>query len=239
MAAAKLKATERAAAHARAEADQASFLAREKVAAEKRRQEFKDRRAMDSERERNRQRKLEAVTGREWDATKREEDYNSLGRGGASQFRRGMHGGVSGYARRSRGGEDADNSATNANNADDNSSRRMHGTHPAADSSFRPRGRGGGGHHGKRGGTHGSKGGSNGVSNESPAVAGSGKKPTAVPSFDSDADFPPFPGSRATATTAAVVSSPKTLPAALDAPSQQVTGSTWAEQMEPGLASPS
>lgn len=53
---------------------------------------------MDSERERNRQRKLDALNGREWDATKQEEDYNPRSR--KSQFRRGMHGGFSGYSRR-------------------------------------------------------------------------------------------------------------------------------------------
>jgi hypothetical protein len=98
IAAAKENAAKKAAAHARAEADQASFLEREQVAAEKRRQELANRRVMDNEREQNRQRKLKAVGGREWDSQKQEEDYSP--RGGGSQFRRGMHGGVSGYARR-------------------------------------------------------------------------------------------------------------------------------------------
>lgn len=88
----------KAAAHARAEADQASFMEREQEAAKKRREELAHRRVMDSEREKNRQRKLKAQTGREWDSQKREEDYNP--RGGGSQFRRGMHGGVSGPVRR-------------------------------------------------------------------------------------------------------------------------------------------
>ncbi|EED23407.1 conserved hypothetical protein [Talaromyces stipitatus ATCC 10500] len=99
MAAAKLKAAKKAAAYARAEADEASFQQREKVAAEKRRQELANRKVMDSERERNRMRKLGAQTGREWDAEKKEEDYNGR-RGGGSQYRRGMHGAVSGFARR-------------------------------------------------------------------------------------------------------------------------------------------
>ncbi|KAJ6049733.1 hypothetical protein N7499_011678 [Penicillium canescens] len=98
IAAAKENAVKKAAAHARAEADQASFVEREQVAAKKRREELAHRRVMDNEREQNRQRKLKAQTGREWDSQKREEDYNP--RGGGSQFRRGMHGGVSGYARR-------------------------------------------------------------------------------------------------------------------------------------------
>jgi hypothetical protein len=113
IAAAKENAVKKAAAHARAEADQASFMEREQEAAKKRREELAHRRVMDTEREQNRQRKLKAQTGREWDSQKREEDYNP--RGGGSQFRRGMHGGVSGYARRdfeeSRPEEAVDNAA--------------------------------------------------------------------------------------------------------------------------------
>jgi hypothetical protein len=86
-------------------------MEREQEAAKKRREELAHRRVMDKEREQNRQRKLKSQTGREWDSQKREEDYNP--RGGGSQFRRGMHGGVSGYARRdledSRTEEVADN----------------------------------------------------------------------------------------------------------------------------------
>ncbi|KAJ6128708.1 hypothetical protein N7471_009925 [Penicillium samsonianum] len=103
IATAKENAVKKAAAHARAEADQASFMEREQEAAKKRREELAHRRVMDSEREKNRQRKLKAQTGREWDSQKREEDYDP--RGGGSQFRRGMHGGVSGAVR--RGFEDA------------------------------------------------------------------------------------------------------------------------------------
>ncbi|KAJ5129482.1 uncharacterized protein N7515_005521 [Penicillium bovifimosum] len=98
IAAAKENALKKAAAHARAEADQASFMEREQEAAKKRREEAAHRQLMDNEREQNRQRKLKAQTGREWDSQKREEDYNP--RGGGSQFRRGMHGGVSGVTRR-------------------------------------------------------------------------------------------------------------------------------------------
>ncbi|PGH08189.1 hypothetical protein GX51_01343 [Blastomyces parvus] len=95
MKAAKLKAAERAAAHARAEADAASFLERERIAAEKRREELQNRRVMNSERERNRQRKLGTHTGRQWDAEKSAEAFAGKGRGGtASAYRRGAHGGV-------------------------------------------------------------------------------------------------------------------------------------------------
>ncbi|EGE77446.1 hypothetical protein BDDG_00383 [Blastomyces dermatitidis ATCC 18188] len=98
MKAAKLKAAERAAAHARAEADEASFLERERIAAEKRREEMQNRRVMNGERERNRQRKLDAQTRREWDIEKSAEAFAPTagrGRGGAaSSYRRGAHGGV-------------------------------------------------------------------------------------------------------------------------------------------------
>lgn len=72
-------------------------MEREKVAAEKRREEEANRRAMDSERAKNRERKLNAATGREWDSSKHEDEFNSRGRG---QYRRGMHGAVSGHTRR-------------------------------------------------------------------------------------------------------------------------------------------
>ncbi|PGH07773.1 hypothetical protein AJ79_06161 [Helicocarpus griseus UAMH5409] len=95
MKALKLKAAERAAAHARAEADEASFLERERIAAQKRREETANRRIMNGERERNRQRKLNAQTGREWDAEKDAVAFADSGRGrGGSMYRRGAHGGV-------------------------------------------------------------------------------------------------------------------------------------------------
>lgn len=59
-----------AAAHARAEADAASFAEREQqakhIADQKRKEELRDRQQMMNEREKNRQRKLKAMTGREW-----------------------------------------------------------------------------------------------------------------------------------------------------------------------------
>ncbi|EGC49341.1 conserved hypothetical protein [Histoplasma capsulatum var. duboisii H88] len=94
MKAAKLKAAERAAAHARAEADEASFLERERVAAEKRREEMQNRHAMNNERERNRRRKLEAQTRREWDVEKSVEAFASTAGRGRGSYRRGAHGAV-------------------------------------------------------------------------------------------------------------------------------------------------
>lgn len=93
MAAARLNAQKRSEAHKRAEADEASFQEREKVAAQKRRVDAQNRRVMDGERERNRQRKLNAQAGRDWDAEKNQEDFNAT-RGGRGQYRRGAHGGI-------------------------------------------------------------------------------------------------------------------------------------------------
>lgn len=107
MAAAKLTAAKIAAAHARAEADEASFHEREKLAEEKGSHEYPNH-DMDEERERNRLRKLDTQTGREWDAEKREEDYSDHSSGGP--YRRGMHGAVMGYSRR---GDEIDVSADN------------------------------------------------------------------------------------------------------------------------------
>ncbi|KAK0362303.1 hypothetical protein LTR91_019640 [Friedmanniomyces endolithicus] len=63
------------AAHARAEADAASFAEREvqakQQAAQRQKVERKDRQQMMGEREKNRMRKLKASEGREWDAEKR------------------------------------------------------------------------------------------------------------------------------------------------------------------------
>jgi len=72
------------AAHARAEADAASFAEREvqakQQAAQRQKVERKDRQQMMGEREKNRMRKLKASEGREWDAEKREEDFQKGGR---------------------------------------------------------------------------------------------------------------------------------------------------------------
>jgi hypothetical protein len=74
----QIKNASAAAAHARAEADAAAFAEREsqakQVADQKRKEERRDRQQMMGEREKNRQRKLKAMTGREWDAEKEEND---------------------------------------------------------------------------------------------------------------------------------------------------------------------
>lgn len=72
------------AAHARAEADAASFAEREQqakqVAKLREKEERRDRQQMMGEREKNRMRKLKAMEGREWDAEKREDDFSRGGR---------------------------------------------------------------------------------------------------------------------------------------------------------------
>lgn len=136
MAAAKLKAEKLSAAHARAEADEASFKERERVAERKRRVENQHRRVMNGERDKNRQRKLEAQTGREWDLNKKEEDYTSS-RGRGSAYRRGAHGGIAYDLNRGAKGLHTGASETSIGEND----------------YFRGRGRGGGrGGHGRGGG---------------------------------------------------------------------------------------
>ncbi|OOQ83524.1 hypothetical protein PEBR_34452 [Penicillium brasilianum] len=207
IAAAKEHAAKKAAAHARAEADQASFLEREQIAAEKRRKEAANRRVMDNEREQNRQRKLKAQTGREWDSQKTEDDYNP--RGGGSQFRRGMHGGVSGYARR---------------DVDERPSEDGAGDHP---SPGRGRGRGGRGGRG-RGGSHGPRG-------DRASSKDLLEKP-ATPTVNNEADFPSLPAGKkpelpptTTVETKAMAQPPSM--EKLEATMSPLTG-TWADQVE-------
>ncbi|KAJ5646915.1 hypothetical protein N7490_003287 [Penicillium lividum] len=202
MAAAKENAAKKAAAHARAEADQASFMEREQVAAKKRREELASRRVMDKEREQNRQRKLKAQTGREWDSEKREDDYNP--RGGGSQFRRGMHGGVSGVVRRDFDGA-ADDSA--------------HVT-PG-----RGRGRGGRGGRG-RGPSRGS--------HERSSSNQSNHKESKTPVVNDEADFPSLPAGKTPVmekpAAPAVVKPPPSMET-LESTMSPVSGS-WADQVE-------
>jgi hypothetical protein len=72
------------AAHARAEADAASFAEREIQAkaqsAQRAKEERRDRQQMMGERERNRLRKLKALEGREWDMEKNEDDFSKGGK---------------------------------------------------------------------------------------------------------------------------------------------------------------
>lgn len=183
-------------------------MEREQIAAKKRRQELANRRVMDNEREQNRQRKLNAQTGREWDSEKREEDYNP--RGGGSQFRRGMHGGVSGYVRRDFDGMDA--------------------TTGGPPSPGRGRGRGGRGGRG-RGPSRGPPGGR--ASSKDPADRTDANAVT--PGVKDEGEFPSLPAGKASGDAvatkpAAATASPSTM-AKLEGSMSPLSG-TWADQVD-------
>lgn len=84
MARIKIKNASLTEAHAKAEADAASFAQREEqvkeLSAKRQKEERKDRQQMMGEREKNRLRKLKATEGREWDAKKNDEDFQRGGR---------------------------------------------------------------------------------------------------------------------------------------------------------------
>ena len=85
--------------HRLSEADQAAFQHREKELAKERREkavaEKRNERVMEMERAKNRERKMKAQGGREWDSEKVESDIvDGRGRGRSSEFVRGGHGGV-------------------------------------------------------------------------------------------------------------------------------------------------
>jgi hypothetical protein len=91
--------------HRLSEADQAAFQHREKELAKERREkavaEKRNERVMEMERAKNRERKMKAQGGREWDSEKVEADIvDGRGRGRSSEYVRGGHGGVM----RGRGG---------------------------------------------------------------------------------------------------------------------------------------
>jgi len=85
--------------HRLSEADQAAFQHREKELAKERKEkavaEKRNERAMEMERAKNRERKMKAQGGREWDEGKTEADIiDGRGRGRSSEYVRGGHGGV-------------------------------------------------------------------------------------------------------------------------------------------------
>jgi len=109
LAEAKERSQNLSAAHARAQADAASFEEREKIAQAKRAKDAANRKAMDTERAQNRLRKMAGMGGREWDSEKESDEFRGRGRGGG--YMRGAHGGVR-YDRERRDpaleGEDVD-----------------------------------------------------------------------------------------------------------------------------------
>ncbi|KAG9246861.1 hypothetical protein BJ878DRAFT_250249 [Calycina marina] len=76
------------------EADSAAFAQKEAELHKKRAEEQKNARAMDMERAKNRERKLKAQGGREWDSEKQESDIMDRIRQRGSEYVRGGHGGA-------------------------------------------------------------------------------------------------------------------------------------------------
>jgi hypothetical protein len=89
MKAMQLKNAARSKAHARAEKDRASFLQREQQAAAKRAEVRNAIHEQDMERAKNRERKIKAQRGREWDSEKQESDIMDRSRGGSPMYSRG------------------------------------------------------------------------------------------------------------------------------------------------------
>ena len=128
--------------HRLSEADQAAFQHREKELAKERREkaisEKKNERVMEMERAKNRERKMRAQGGREWDSEKVESDIVDR-KGRSSEYVKGGHGGVI------RGGLAGSRYSSNVDDEDVESPKRS-GT-------FEMKGRGGrGGRGGARGG---------------------------------------------------------------------------------------
>lgn len=96
MEAIKLKNTALEQAHARQKADEESFQASEAAAKQRQKQERVNRQAMLSEREKIAQRKMQAQSGRDWDASKDEADVVDRPH---RRPMRGAHGGVAGFDR--------------------------------------------------------------------------------------------------------------------------------------------
>lgn len=90
LSAAKERSQNLSAAHARAQADAASFEERERVAQKQRAKEVVNRKQMDTERQKNAARKAAAMGGREWDENKNEEDFRMQGGRGGSRRRGGQ-----------------------------------------------------------------------------------------------------------------------------------------------------
>ncbi|EXJ53953.1 hypothetical protein A1O7_09290 [Cladophialophora yegresii CBS 114405] len=225
LAAAKERSQNVAAAHARAQADAASFQERERIATEKRAVANKERRVMEGEREKNRLRKLGNREGREWDRDK--EDVNPSAAGG----RRGGGGG-GGYAE--YGGRGFTGAAPST---DDD--LRQYEWHDGA------RGRGTGRGRGGRGGGGRDRGRGRGGA----ARGGSGpqQQQQQQPDTSAEVEFPALPGSGAGSSSAAKAPQPhpntkapasakdttqKPSPRRWDSGGAGAGGGTWADQVE-------
>jgi hypothetical protein len=209
----QLKNAAKTEAHARAEKDQASFLQREQQAAAKRVEERKAIREQDMERAKNRERKIKAQGGREWDSEKVETDIVDRSRGGSSMYSRGAHGGVRGSG---RGGERGGLASSRYGASEDTEEVPFSGGRGGRG---RGRGRGRAEYDGARGGGRGGRG-RGGYFN--------GAKSAETPPLGGEADFPalPTPASKPTSTPASKVET-KEKPAA----SPGVVDGDWADEM--------
>lgn len=201
-------------AHARAEADQANFEAREavlkkqdverkKLLAEKQKAERQNRQQMMGEREKNRLRKLNAQGGREWDFEK-EEGFSGTGEERRRGAVRGAHGGIA----PSRGVDDNQHTRSLEESEDTGSMSNHRG---------RGRGRGGRGSRGGRGDHDGSR-----------TQANKAREQQKPPSA---ADFPDLP----TPTTSSQDAPKKTLDFPIKAKGAEAAQSTSAETERPGI----
>jgi hypothetical protein len=195
LAAMKLKNARLTEAHARSQADQELFEQREAVALQRRKEERLNRQQMMGEREKNRQRKLQAVGVREWDMEKNEEDFKEEGR----RAKRGAHGGIGGsrYATATTTAPAA--AATQTWESGDGFEVRGAGERGGRG---RGRGRGGRGRGDHAGSARGGGGGGGG---------GGGNKNQSVQSPPTAADFPDLPLAAATPSRGEDVKPPATL----------------------------
>jgi hypothetical protein len=208
----QLKNAAKTEAYARAEQDQASFLQREKQAAMKMLEERKAIREQDMERAKNRERKIRAQGGREWDSDKQESDIVDRGRGSSSRYSRGVHGGI---ANSGRGGSGLAESRYAGDNGVEEAPHGGRGIRAG-------RGRGRADHQGRRGDV--SRGGrgarARGTSLNNPNA-------TAPKSTLKESDFPALPGATEKGTASIEPNGEGGKPA----PSSGAEGYDWAEQM--------
>jgi hypothetical protein len=183
----KLKNARLTEAHARSQADQELFEQREAVALQRRKEERLNRQQMMGEREKNRQRKLQAVGGREWDAEKNEEDFKEEGR----RAKRGAHGGIGGSRYAS-----AAPAAPAATTTQQQESREGFEVRGVGERGGRGRGRGRGGR---------------GRGDHAGPARGGGNKNQSIQSPPTAADFPDLPLAAATPSKAEDVKPPATL----------------------------
>ncbi|KAF3933387.1 hypothetical protein ABW19_dt0206042 [Dactylella cylindrospora] len=159
------------------EAEAARKIEEARKKAEDRKKQVEDgkrKKELDAEREQNRQRKLKALSNREWDVSKNEEDYNPSNY--TNRSRRGAYGGVSGGV---------------ISNPDASYSREGDGENAPHESPRGGRGRGRGGRRGDRGDRGGGRGGHRVNTDFS-------KKETSAPAdISNEAEFPALPGAKA------------------------------------------